>query len=199
MWDMGELEKGKVWYTSADGKHIQMVQKQAGVDRSEVDPNGPRVVIFGPTQESLQAAREQLSAARRLLLAAPAERTAPLGTEGAAMPPPLEPPPPLGVASLAARVLRTFHHSMSTVVLDQALVVFPMLLLGGWQLSAELSAVGGVLGRLPSPDEYLEYAKQLDSMSSEIYRYMNFDQIESFHNAAQEGKLIAAEQIVEVS
>ena len=65
--------------------------------------------------------------------------------------------------------------------------------------SAELSAVGGVLGRLPTPDEYLEYAKQLDSMSSEIYRYMNFDQIESFHNAAQEGKMIAAEQIVEVS
>ena len=56
-----------------------------------------------------------------------------------------------------------------------------------------------VLGRLPSPAEYLEYAKQLDSMSSEIYRYMNFDQIESFHNAAEEGKLIAAEQIVEVS
>ncbi|MEC8144992.1 MAG: aconitase family protein, partial [Pseudomonadota bacterium] len=65
--------------------------------------------------------------------------------------------------------------------------------------SAELSAVGGVLGRMPTPDEYLDYARQLDSMAGEIYRYMNFDQIESFHNAAQEGKLIAAEQIVEVS
>jgi aconitate hydratase 2/2-methylisocitrate dehydratase len=65
--------------------------------------------------------------------------------------------------------------------------------------SAELSAVGGILGRLPTPAEYLEYANKLDSMSSEIYRYMNFDQIESFHNAAEEGKLIAAEQIVEVS
>ena len=40
---------------------------------------------------------------------------------------------------------------------------------------------------------------KLDSMSSEIYRYMNFDQIESFHNAAEEGKLIAAQQIVEVA
>jgi hypothetical protein len=46
-------------------------------------------------------------------------------------------PPEDGLASLAARALRSFHHSMSTVVLDQALVVFPMLLLGGWQLSAE--------------------------------------------------------------
>jgi hypothetical protein len=27
---------------------------------------------------------------------------------------------------------------------------------------------------------------------------VNFDQIESFHNAAEEGKLIAAEQIAEV-
>ena len=65
--------------------------------------------------------------------------------------------------------------------------------------SAELSSVGGILGRLPTPAEYLEYANKLDSMSGEIYRYMNFDQIESFHNAAEQGKLIAAEQIVEVS
>jgi aconitate hydratase 2/2-methylisocitrate dehydratase len=36
-------------------------------------------------------------------------------------------------------------------------------------------------------------------MSAEVYRYMNFDQIESFHNAAEQGKLIAAQQIVEVS
>ena len=42
-----------------------------------------------------------------------------------------------GLASLGARLLRAFHHSMSTVILDQALAVFPMLLLGGWQLSAE--------------------------------------------------------------
>ena len=35
-------------------------------------------------------------------------------------------------------------------------------------------------------------------MASEVYRYMNFDQIGSFYNAAEEDKLIAAEQIVEV-
>jgi len=35
-------------------------------------------------------------------------------------------------------------------------------------------------------------------MASVVYRYMHFDQIESFHNAAEEGKLIAAEQILEV-
>ena len=65
--------------------------------------------------------------------------------------------------------------------------------------SAELASVGGILGRLPTPAEYMEYATKIDSMSDEIYRYMNFDQIESFQKSAEEGKLIAAEQIVEVS
>ena len=65
--------------------------------------------------------------------------------------------------------------------------------------SAELASVGGILGRLPTPAEYMEYASKIDSMSDEIYRYMNFDQIESFQKSAEEGKLIAAQQIVEVS
>ena len=32
-------------------------------------------------------------------------------------------------------------------------------------------------------------------MASEVYRYMSFDQTESFYNAAEEDKLIAAEQM----
>lgn len=65
--------------------------------------------------------------------------------------------------------------------------------------SAELASVGGILGRLPTPTEYMEYASKIDSMSAEVYRYMNFDQIESFHKAAEQGKMIAAQQIVEVT
>ncbi|MFT7368654.1 MAG: aconitate hydratase 2/2-methylisocitrate dehydratase, partial [Oceanospirillaceae bacterium] len=65
--------------------------------------------------------------------------------------------------------------------------------------SAELAAVGGILGRLPTPAEYLKYASKIDSMSDEIYPYMNFDQIESFQRSAEQGKLIAALQIVEIS
>jgi aconitate hydratase 2/2-methylisocitrate dehydratase len=65
--------------------------------------------------------------------------------------------------------------------------------------SAELASVSGILGRLPTPAEYLEYANKIDSMSDEIYRYMNFDQIASFQKGADEGKLIAAEQIVDVT
>ena len=61
--------------------------------------------------------------------------------------------------------------------------------------SAELAAVGAILGRIPTVAEYLEYAGKLDSMSAEIYRYMNFDQIESFQKSAADGKRIAAEVI----
>ncbi|WP_286815482.1 bifunctional aconitate hydratase 2/2-methylisocitrate dehydratase, partial [Marinobacter sp. UBA3607] len=43
--------------------------------------------------------------------------------------------------------------------------------------SAELAAVGAVLGKLPTPAEYMEYAKDLNSMSKEIYKYLNFDQM----------------------
>ncbi|MEZ5555730.1 bifunctional aconitate hydratase 2/2-methylisocitrate dehydratase [Haliea sp.] len=65
--------------------------------------------------------------------------------------------------------------------------------------SAELAAVGAILGKLPTPEEYLEYASRLDAMSSEIYRYMNFDQIVEFQKSAEEGKRISAVQIDTVS
>lgn len=64
--------------------------------------------------------------------------------------------------------------------------------------SAELAAVGGILGRLPTPAEYMEYANQIDSMSDEIFRYMNFDQIAEFAKGAEDGKRIAATQIEDV-
>jgi aconitate hydratase 2/2-methylisocitrate dehydratase len=65
--------------------------------------------------------------------------------------------------------------------------------------SAELASVGGILGRLPTVAEYMSYAEKIDAMSSEIYKYMNFDQIASFQKSAEQGKLIAAEQIVDVA
>jgi aconitate hydratase 2 / 2-methylisocitrate dehydratase len=52
--------------------------------------------------------------------------------------------------------------------------------------SAELAAVGAVLGKLPSAAEYMEYAKDLNSMSKEIYKYLNFDQMENYTSKASE-------------
>ena len=79
---------------------------------------------------------------------------------------------------------------------------FPNRLIDGanvYLASAEIAAVGGILGRRPRPAEYLEYASKFDSMSDEIYRYMNFNQSESFQKSAERGKLIVAQQIVEIS
>eukprot|EP00944_MAST-04C_sp_MAST-4C-sp1_P011890 g11890.t1 len=50
--------------------------------------------------------------------------------------------------------------------------------------SAEVAAVSSILGRLPSPEEYLEYSSTIDSNSSKIYKYLNFDQVPSFVESA---------------
>ena len=65
--------------------------------------------------------------------------------------------------------------------------------------SAELAAVGAILGRLPTSEEYMSYADELDSMAGEIYRYMNFNEIQSFQALADDGQKIAATLIEEVA
>jgi aconitate hydratase 2/2-methylisocitrate dehydratase len=64
--------------------------------------------------------------------------------------------------------------------------------------SAELASVGGILGRLPTLEEYMQYASSIDSMSADIYKYLNFDQVEEFRKKSDEGARIAAIQIDEV-
>ena len=50
--------------------------------------------------------------------------------------------------------------------------------------SAELAAVSAILGKLPTVEEYMSYASDLDTMSEEIYRYLNFHEIEDFKKSA---------------
>ncbi|MCO8169556.1 bifunctional aconitate hydratase 2/2-methylisocitrate dehydratase [Pseudomonas sp. 21LCFQ02] len=50
--------------------------------------------------------------------------------------------------------------------------------------SAELAAVASILGKLPTVEEYMTYAKDIDSMSADVYRYLSFDQIAEFREAA---------------
>jgi aconitate hydratase 2/2-methylisocitrate dehydratase len=50
--------------------------------------------------------------------------------------------------------------------------------------SAELASVGAILGKLPTPAEYMEYASKINSAAADIYRYLNFDQIAEFKEAA---------------
>jgi aconitate hydratase 2/2-methylisocitrate dehydratase len=50
--------------------------------------------------------------------------------------------------------------------------------------SAELAAVAAIVGKLPTVEEYMSYAADLDTMSEEIYRYLNFNEIEDFQKSA---------------
>ena len=63
--------------------------------------------------------------------------------------------------------------------------------------SAELASVAAVLGKLPSPEEYQQYAAQIDSMSADIYQYLNFDKMSEYTDAAKDidTKKIAAAQL----
>ena len=54
--------------------------------------------------------------------------------------------------------------------------------------SAELAAVGAIVGRIPTAEEYMEYAGKIDSMAADVYRYLNFDQMESFKQAEEDAK-----------
>ncbi|WP_318441987.1 bifunctional aconitate hydratase 2/2-methylisocitrate dehydratase [Photobacterium leiognathi] len=52
--------------------------------------------------------------------------------------------------------------------------------------SAELAAVGAILGRIPTKEEYLEYAKQIDATAADTYRYLNFHRMEDYTKKADE-------------
>jgi len=54
--------------------------------------------------------------------------------------------------------------------------------------SAELAAIAAVLGKLPTVDEYMEYAGKIDNMGAEIYKYLNFDELPDYVESAQRGK-----------
>ncbi|WP_456296208.1 bifunctional aconitate hydratase 2/2-methylisocitrate dehydratase [Vibrio sp. AK197] len=52
--------------------------------------------------------------------------------------------------------------------------------------SAELSAVGAIIGRIPTKDEYLQYAEQIDATAADTYRYLNFHLMDNYVEKAQD-------------
>eukprot|EP01064_Diplonema_japonicum_P029953 TRINITY_DN4967_c0_g5_i1.p1 TRINITY_DN4967_c0_g5~~TRINITY_DN4967_c0_g5_i1.p1 ORF type:complete len:882 (+),score=296.65 TRINITY_DN4967_c0_g5_i1:54-2699(+) len=55
--------------------------------------------------------------------------------------------------------------------------------------SAELSAVAAILGRIPTREEYLEYMSKIPaSEAKDTYRYLNFNEISSYQEAADKAK-----------
>ena len=57
--------------------------------------------------------------------------------------------------------------------------------------SAELAAISSILGKLPNNDEYQSFMSEINTMSADIFRYMNFNEIKSYKDAADNAKLPA--------
>lgn len=50
--------------------------------------------------------------------------------------------------------------------------------------SAELSAVAGIVGHIPTMEEYQQHVKDIEPMSDDIYRYLNFHQMPEYKDVA---------------
>ncbi|MDJ0682741.1 MAG: bifunctional aconitate hydratase 2/2-methylisocitrate dehydratase [Xenococcaceae cyanobacterium MO_167.B52] len=62
--------------------------------------------------------------------------------------------------------------------------------------SAELAAVCALLGKIPTVEEYMAIVKEkIAPFEGELYRYLNFDQIENFED---EGRVIALEDMPKI-
>ncbi len=64
--------------------------------------------------------------------------------------------------------------------------------------SSELAAVCALLGKIPTMEEYMQYMGKLDTMSSKIYRYLNFNEVASFMHGAEKAKMIPLQNILDV-
>ncbi|MCL7420641.1 MAG: bifunctional aconitate hydratase 2/2-methylisocitrate dehydratase [Methylobacter sp.] len=51
--------------------------------------------------------------------------------------------------------------------------------------SAELAAVCSILGRIPTVEEYMQFAQQIDETAADTYRYLNFDRIKAYREKAE--------------
>ena len=64
--------------------------------------------------------------------------------------------------------------------------------------SAEMAAVCSLLGKIPDMEEYMAYMNSLNTMSGEIYRYMNFNEISEYMKGAENTRNIPLQNIQEV-
>ena len=55
--------------------------------------------------------------------------------------------------------------------------------------SAELAAICSILGRIPEVREYMAYAREIEGVAADTYRYLNFDQLPEFAERAAEVKV----------
>ena len=57
--------------------------------------------------------------------------------------------------------------------------------------SAELSAISSILGKIPTVEEYHQYMNDINPFSENIYRYLNFNEIEAYVKSANSAEIPA--------
>ena len=65
--------------------------------------------------------------------------------------------------------------------------------------SAEVAAVVSILGKIPTYEEYMKFAEKIDPMADDIYRYLNFDEVDDYQEAASRAASKLAEIPVKVA
>tara|TARA_B100001758_G_C18405606_1_gene611838 strand:+ start:326 stop:2905 length:2580 start_codon:yes stop_codon:yes gene_type:complete len=55
--------------------------------------------------------------------------------------------------------------------------------------SAELSAISSILGKIPTVEEYHQYMNDINPFSENIYRYLNFNEIEAYVKSANSAEI----------
>ena len=55
--------------------------------------------------------------------------------------------------------------------------------------SAELAAVSAVLGKIPTHEEYLSFMQEINPLSEDIYKYLNFDQLPDYVEMARKASI----------
>jgi aconitate hydratase 2/2-methylisocitrate dehydratase len=65
--------------------------------------------------------------------------------------------------------------------------------------SAEIAAVVSILGKIPTYEEYMQFAAKIDPMADDIYRYLNFDEVDDYQEAASQAAAKLAEIPVKVA
>ena len=57
--------------------------------------------------------------------------------------------------------------------------------------SAELSAIAAIIGRLPTPEEYQEYMEEINPVADDLYKYLNFNEIDTYVASAESAEIPA--------
>ena len=57
--------------------------------------------------------------------------------------------------------------------------------------SAELSAIASILGKLPTVEEYHKYMEDINPLSDDIYKYLNFNEIDTYVQSANSAEIPA--------